>query len=263
MTCWHTLVLTSLVFAVAAQASDYSAPRAGEPPVIDGDPGDPAWDAAPWQAIDQLILGSPPEPGDFSGRYKVVWDEQFLYVLAAIEDDVLHDAHADPLDQYWEDDTFEVLLDADRSGGDHHFNYNAFAYHIALDNQAVDIGPWRSEADRVAQRENRRTFPEHVYSRWQRRPEAVYWEVRLAVYGDDYRDPAPAQPAAAGPDPQPVLPEHLAPGRELGFMVAYCDSDQGSTRERFMTSVPIPLREGHRNWAYMDASVFGLLRLLP
>ena len=34
----------------------------------------------------------------------------------------------------------EIFIDEDNSGGNHQFNFNAFAYHIALDNQAVDIG---------------------------------------------------------------------------------------------------------------------------
>lgn len=234
----------------------YQAPHATAPPVIDGDPGDPAWAGAPWAGINHLVLGEAPEGDDFRARYKVLWDRDYLYILAEIHDDVLHDAHPDPLDNYWEDDTFEVLLDADHSGGDHHYSYNAFAYHIALDNQAVDIGPWRSAADREAGRENRRTFPGHVLSRWQRSAGPVYWEVRVAVYGDDYRDHYPLGET-------PASPETLSAGDVLGFMLAYCDNDGDPHRERFMSSVPLPLREGHRNWAYQDAGVFGTLELLP
>jgi hypothetical protein len=48
--------------------------------------------------------------------------------------------HRDPLVQYWDDDCLEIFLDEDFSGGDHQYNHNAFAYHVSLDNQAIDIG---------------------------------------------------------------------------------------------------------------------------
>ena len=49
------------------------------------------------------------------------------------------DQHADPKYFYWDDDCLEIFIDEDAFGGDHEFNYNAFAYNVALDNQIVDI----------------------------------------------------------------------------------------------------------------------------
>ncbi|MEO0975195.1 MAG: sugar-binding protein, partial [Pseudomonadota bacterium] len=123
---------------------------AHEAPTIDGVPDDKAWAQAPWYPIDSLILGAPPTADDFSGRYRAVWDIDFLYLLAEITDDVLVDAHANPLDSYWNDDTLEIFVDEDASGGNHQFNHSAFAYHIGLDNQVVDIGPFRNAAERAA-----------------------------------------------------------------------------------------------------------------
>ena len=88
------------------------------------------------------------------------------YVLAEIADDVLIDSHPDPLEYYWQDDTFEILIDEDASGGLHHFDYNAFAYHIALDSQVVDIGPYLSDKDREIEIANIRTYREHVQAIW-------------------------------------------------------------------------------------------------
>ena len=41
---------------------------------------------------------------DFSGRFKLLWDEHYLYLMAEITDDILFDQHADPLKLYWDDD---------------------------------------------------------------------------------------------------------------------------------------------------------------
>lgn len=111
----------------------FDAPYANDAPVIDGDPSDIVWSSAKWVHIDQVILGAQLEKEDFSGRYKLVWNEDHLYMLAEISDDVLHDSHPDTLDSYWEDDTLEIFGDEDASGGDHLLNYNAFAYQGTME----------------------------------------------------------------------------------------------------------------------------------
>jgi len=126
--CCLTFYLTIiLVLPVAA----YEAPRADVAPIIDGVMTDAAWKQAKWQKLDHFILGEATNEEDFSGRFKVVWTPERLFVLALITDDVLLDRTADPLEKYWEDDLFEILLDEDASGGPHHTSYNAFAYHIS------------------------------------------------------------------------------------------------------------------------------------
>jgi len=233
-------------------------PYATKAPVIDGDPSDIAWTSAEWVDINHLVLGSQPDENDFKGRYKLVWNKDHLYLLAEITDDVLRDSHADPLLTYWDDDTLEIFIDEDASGGDHLYNYNAFAYHIALDNQAVDIGPFHSDADQQAGKRNIRVFPEHIQAQWKRgneQPHPVYWEVKLAVYGDDFQDSYSAGQKAA-------TPVKLEAGKTLGFMVAYCDSDNGLTREHFMGDIDIEPVDGDRNRGYIDASVFGTIHLV-
>ena len=239
----------------------FDVPFAGQAPVLDGDPSDAAWTSGQWVPMDKLMWGTLPAKDDFSGRYKLAWTADHLYLLAEITDDILHDSHPDPLDQYWEDDALEVFIDADASGGDHLFSYNAFAYHISLDNQAADMGPYLTEEDRQAERRNVRLFPEHVQSVWKRsrdEPYRMYWEVSIAVMGDDFRDSyAEGQKAA-----QPV---QLQAGMTLGFMLAYCDSDgksESGGREHFMGDVEIEPVDGDRNLGYIDASVFGHVTLV-
>jgi len=125
------LSLLSLSLFASNISFAYDAPFAQQAPTIDGINNDSAWAQAAWHEIDQVILGDAPSKEDFSGRYKVVWTKEKLYIIGEIVDDVLIDTHADPLDSYWEDDTFEIFLDEDKSGGLHVDNYNAFAYHIA------------------------------------------------------------------------------------------------------------------------------------
>ncbi|KAA9130542.1 sugar-binding protein [Marinihelvus fidelis] len=236
------------------------APFAKEAPIVDGDPSDPAWEAAAWRPMDKLMLGDMPSSDDFSGRYKVVWTRDHLYLLAQITDDVLLDSHPDPLDHYWEDDTLEIFVDEDDSNGDHQFNYNAFAYHVGLDNQAVDTGPFRSPEDEAAGKQFIRVFPDHILSRWQRSHDAgkyVYWEVRITVYGSNFKD-------SYATGETPARPVTLSAGKELGFMVAYCDADvPGEGREHFVGDMEIEPVDGDRNRGWIDAGVFGKLVLKP
>lgn len=227
----------------------YQAPKALVAPVIDGNADDAAWANAPWQAIDQLILGTQPSPEDFTGRFKLVWTASKLYLLGEIVDDVLIDTHADPLDQYWEDDTFEIFIDEDRSGGDHLESHNAFAYHISIDNQAVDYSSYGKPE----------YYTHHVQSKWQRdsqNPNAIIWEVSFDIYPDTYRDDNLDGKHAA----KPVV---LKAGKKMGFMAAYCDSDNAvDGRQHFMSSFDIPAVDGDKNRGYKDASVFEHLTLV-
>ncbi len=231
------LLASSNVFA-------YDAPYAGTAPTIDGDANEPVWSNAKWANIDQLTLGTQPTPDDFSGRFKVVWTPQKLYFLAEIVDDILIDTHANPLKQYWEDDTLEIFLDQDLSGGNHLDNYNAFAYHIALDNQVVDHN----------QDGQPRLLNSHIESHWKRssgQDNRIIWEASVDVYPDTFTD-----------KDNTAKPVNLAADMKMGFMVAYCDSDGPQGREHFIGSYDIPAVNGDKNRGYIDASVFDTLTLI-
>ena len=234
----HVLYLMSLFMLThtiwAGEA--YEAPMTPKAPVIDGVAGESYWKWAPWRNIDKVVLGETPAAEDFSARYKVMWRGQQIFVMAEITDDVLADNHADPLDKYWEDDCFEILIDADHSGGDHTFNNNAYAYHIALDNQAVDLG-----SD-----EKPYLIRGHLRSSWRRNakaPNVVVWEVALTVYDEDKI-------------------KTLQAGDVMGFMMAYCDADGKGTRDNFMVDVDVEPVDGDKNRGWIDASVFGDLKLV-
>lgn len=229
----------------------YDAFYVSRAPIIDGLSDDFAWTGAAWHPLDTLIIGSALDPNDFSGRFKIVWTSERIYLLAEIIDDVLIDSHANPLELYWDDDALEVFIDEDASGGNHQFNYNAFAYHIALDNQAADIGPFRNASDEKSGQAFVRLFPKHITSRWQRsfvEPNKIVWEVSMAVFDDTFVDDSS----------KPVI---LKAGKQMGFMLSYCDADSTDGREHFISSQDIPAINGNKNRGYIDASVFGLLTL--
>jgi hypothetical protein len=230
--------LTSAADGHAEGRSEYRAPRAALAPVIDGVADDSAWQQARWREIDQRWLGPEYDASDFQGRFKVVWTAERIYILAEIVDDILFDSHRDPLVQYWDDDCLEIFLDEDFSGGDHQYNHNAFAYHVSLDNQAIDIG-----TDKAA-----RSYSQHVQSRWRQQGDKVVWELAIDVYPGTYRDDAP--------DNQPL---RLSAGKVMGLMVAYCDNDGSEIRENFVGSESVTAGKTDRGW--IDANIFGKLIL--
>lgn len=216
----------------------YYAAHAAQAPTVDGVGDETVWQSAQWQSLDQTWLGPEYSADDFQGRYKVVWTGAKLYLLAEIVDDVLVDSHSDPLTQYWDDDCLEIFLDEDFSGGDHQFNHNAFAYHISLDNQAIDMSTSKTP----------KAYNHHIQSRWQRQGDKLIWELSLDVYSDAYQDLA-----------ENNQPETLYAGKVIGMMAAYCDNDGSPMRENFIGSELVPGQDKNRGWK--DAGLFGKLIL--
>ncbi len=237
----RTLLTIAMTITTANASGNQAITHTDIPPLIDGDGTDAVWSTAPWHPINHLWLGTAPSTDDFSGRYKLLWHSQALYLHLDIRDDVLSDQHADPLVNYWDDDCVEIFIDADASGGDHLHNHNAFAYHVGLDNQAVDIGI-----------DGKPHVFEHVTSRWQRtRNQNLSWEMKINVYDDSFRRNSPQYPIA------------LKDNMKIGFMLAYCDNDGNQTREHFMGSHPITPIDGDKNLGYKTADVFQTWTLLP
>ena len=222
-----------------ADRSHYLAPRAIETPIIDGVADDPAWPQAKWRAIDNIWLGPELSDADFNGRYKVVWTQSKVFLLVEFVDDVLIDTHRNPLEQYWDDDCLEIFIDEDHSGGDHQFNHNAFAYHMSLDNQAIDIGT----------DEKPHNYSSHVESHWKQRADKIVWELAIDIYGDTYVDGSNNN-----------VPVALSAGKVMGLMVAYCDNDGSELRENFIGSESVPSGPKDRGW--IDAGLFGSLVLI-
>lgn len=221
-----------------AQRTEYRAPNAATAPVVDGIADDAAWERAAWHPINVRWLGPEYTPEDFEGRFRVVWTPKRIYLLVEIVDDVLIDTHRDPLAQYWDDDTLEIFVDEDYSGGEHRFNHNAFAYHFSLDNRAIDLGTDGKPRD----------YTHHVASAWKQYDDQLVWEVAIDIYADDYVDGASGN-----------KPVQLEAGKVMGLMVAYCDNDGSELRENFVGSEVV--LSGPKDRGYIDAGLFGSLTL--
>ena len=206
-------------------------------PDIDGKAADPAWEKASWHPIDERWLGGAYTPEDFTGRYKLIWTPEALYILAEITDDVLYDREEDPLTLWWDDDCLEIFIDADNSGGGHQFTHNAFAYHVALDGNVVDIAPGEVPT----------LYNSHVISERQTMDKITTWECKLTVYDDTYKD--------GQVNDQKVLKAD----QKLGFALAYCDNDASKERENFIGSVAVDGEDKNRGW--IDAGIFGTIKL--
>ncbi|KGJ93115.1 sugar-binding protein [Colwellia psychrerythraea] len=250
-------IVSTFLAVITLEVSALEALRTSEKMLVDGVAKEVSWQQAKWQPLDSLILGEQPSADDFSGQFKVMWDEQQLYLLVEITDDVLFDQHADPRHLYWDDDCLEIFLDEDASGGNHQFNFNAFAYHIALDNQAVDIGEKNIDGS-----DNFVLLNDHITSVWRRSeisPNKVIWEVSVRVYDDNFALPVKKGTPSQYKESQPV---NLFVGKKLGFMLAYCDNDGSKEREHFIGSIDIKAVNGNKNLGYITADVFSQLTLI-
>lgn len=101
----------------------YYCPRATGLIVIDGNVNDEAWGDAPWSSNFADILGrTAPEPR-YVTAVKLLWDSEFLYVAAVLEEPRLQGSFLER-DAYifQQDNDFEVFIDPD---GDTH-NYFEF-----------------------------------------------------------------------------------------------------------------------------------------
>ncbi len=238
-----------LLFAISTNIYALEAQRVKDTIIIDGVMNEKDWLLAKWYPLNQLMAGVIPSHEDFNGRFKVMWNAEQLYILAEINDDKLFDSHPNPLDRYWDDDCLEIFIDEDRSGGNHQFNFNAFAYHVALDNQVVDIGPNNKDGST-----NFILLNDHVNSQWKRNvkvPYTITWEVAVKVYPNTFSLSQQANNKAVT----------LTTNKIMGFMLAYCDNDSSDERESFIGSTVITPINGDKNLGYITSDVFDTLIL--
>jgi len=232
---WIILFLFHLNTSFAQ--STYNANQSIIPPTVDGNGTDACWQQATWKSIDQLWLGTAPSTADFQGKYKVTWSGTTLFILAEIVDDVLYDGHTGALDQWYNDDCLEIFIDEDHSKGDHQCNYNAFAYHVAINGDVVDLGTDCNPHLYNSTISSARTNVGTTYT----------WEVAMTIYPSTYTD--------AGPN----TGVSLFDGKVSGLSLAYCDDDGSNTRESFIGSEIMP--SGHNDDNYKTADYFGTLNL--
>jgi hypothetical protein len=212
------------------------------PVVIDGIADDACWKDAQWHPIDQVWIpyGATMKEGDFQGRFKLAWDSLYLYLLAEIVDDSLSDDHSDPLQNWWDDDCLEIFIDENRSKGNHERNNNAFAYHVSIFYDAIDLN---SSGAGVNYKNNIEVVMDTIAE------DTYIWEVAIKNYTSEFN---PGDPEAS----RVILHHH----KLMGFTLAYCDNDETSARENFIGSQYMTAATANNN--YITADYFGSLLLV-
>jgi len=234
-----SLFIIGSLFTLSSTAqSTYNAYEATADPTIDGFATEQCWADADWKTINQVWLGVTPSASDFQGKYKLCWRGTKLFILAEIVDDVLYDGHVDPLDQWYNDDCVEIFIDENFSHGNHQCTYNAFAYHVAINGDVVDLGN-----DCLPH-----LYNSHVNSAHTASGNTYTWEMALTVYDGSYSETGVNTPVT------------LSIGKTSGLSLAYCDDDGSNNRESFMGSEIMPA--GHTNDNYITADYFGQLNLI-
>ena len=211
------------------------------PVIIDGVANDACWEKTDWKPISQVWIpyAGKMATGDFEGKYKVAWDSQYLYLLVEVVDDMLSDDHINPLQNWWDDDCVEVFIDENRSKGNHERNNNAFAYHISLKYDAIDLdaygNPVNYKNNIVVKMD---TIGTHTY----------LWEIAIKNYSAAF--------TLSNPEASRVI---LTPNKIMGLSIAYCDNDQTTGRENFIGSMYMTSATANDN--YITADYFGSLKL--
>lgn len=231
------VLILSIVYACNTANSPNTVAKNIDPIIIDGIADEQTWKNSTWHPIDQVWLGEAMTPNDFTGKYKLSWSDKALYVLVEITDDVLRDQFEDPLTRWWDEDCVEIFIDEDNSGGDHQYNHNAFAYHIDLQGNVVDM---------IA-KDTPKLFNDHLESKRVTTGNTSIWEFKISLVPDTF---------VYGEPFQRVL---LRSGKKIGFAIAYCDNDSSEQRENFIGSVVVEGEDKDRGWK--DAGIFGTIEL--
>lgn len=227
------------IFVAFAGDGKHVAKHTSEAPVIDGVANEKCWETATWYPMDQRWLGEEFDSLDFQGRFKLAWNESKLFLVVEVIDDTLVDFYPKWDTVWWDDDCVEIFIDENNSDGNHQFNHNAFAYHVLLDYNVVDLGPDKQP----------HLYNNHVQTKRTKDGNKYTWEFAITIYNDTFKE-----------DKKENETVKLSENKEIGFMVAYCDNDRSKTRENFVGSIPISGEDKDRGW--IDAGVFGTLQLV-
>lgn len=212
-------------------------------PVIDGNGNDTCWNKADWAPIDQVWIGAAVSETDYSGRFKVLWTSDRLYLLIQVVDDTLRlqpTGLSDVCSNIYNYDCTEIFIDENHSrDGDYSGTYKAIAYHLDTTHVCYYIGGTSGWV----------RLDEHLNYKMKRvAPHIFEYEYEIKIFNDTYVDGSVNTPV------------QLSNGKLLGWSVAYNDNDLGSTRQNMFGSKLIT--EADKNISYYNASAFGELKLV-
>ena len=219
---------------VDREAGDFTALKTTSTIYIDGCSTDADWAKRDWHSRNYVWMGEAVDAEDYQGKFKLAWDNDYLYILVSVMDEHLQPTLADGKDNYWKGDYVEVFIDEDQSGGNHHYNHQAFAYHVSTEGHAID----KSTAQETV------FFDDHVQV--QRSQEGNYhlWEMAIKLYDQGFDE-----------NSENNTPVTIIAGKRIGFSIAYGDNDGKQSRENFMGS-----KKTHgvnNDEGYVNSDVFG------
>jgi hypothetical protein len=99
---------------------EIACPWTARPPIVDGDPGEEAWEAAPWSEDFQDIRGAGWPTPPLRTRVRLLWDDEALYVAAELRETDLWATYTGHDEVIYHEHDFELFLDPD---GDNHDYY--------------------------------------------------------------------------------------------------------------------------------------------
>jgi hypothetical protein len=193
-------------------------------------------------------------PQDFSGRFKIVWTADRLYILAEIIDDIISTTRANtPYLNPENDDCLEIFIDEDASGGNRTSGggNNFFAYHLSFG--GVNVADYVGGSGPGIQNGMILRNSHFNYVVGKNEAANTYtWEIEMKVFDNSY-------PIRNNPDLPPVT---LTEGKVMGFAIAYCDADAKNTREHFIGSMFVKGNsDTARNTSYLYSNQYAKLYL--
>lgn len=126
------------------QPRGYLCMRADTPITIDGLADDEAWSAAPWSEDFVDIEGERCAEPRFRTRMKMLWDEEFFYFFAEMEEPHVWGTLTERDAVIFHDNDFEIFLDPDRDNHEYYeFEMNALntVWDLYLPKPYRDGGP--------------------------------------------------------------------------------------------------------------------------
>ncbi len=217
---------------VKKPSGEFEAGYTDSPMTIDGCNSESAWHNAPWNDMNYVWMSTGAlDSSDYFGRFKVMWDTEYLYLLVDITDEHLFKT---PTETYWQGDYVEVFIDYDNSGGDHLNNHQAFAYHVSTEFHAIDLKTNNTP----------HFFDSNLKAQRTKHEDRYLWEIAIHMYDDTFDESIKANSF-----------EELTKDHTIGFSIAYGDNDGNNQRDHFVGS-----KETHgvgNDEGYKDSKVFG------
>jgi len=212
----------------------FKAHKSKSPIQIDGCSKDAIWSNVDWYDMNYLWMGNKVDSIDYHGRFKLAWDSQYLYILVEVIDEKLNPTLGNGIENYWKGDYVEVFIDEDKSGGNHQFNHQAYAYHVSTEGHAIDKNTLQETV----------FFDDHVEVLRSQEGNKHLWEMAIKLFDNQFNENTTNN-----------IPVKIFAQKSIGFSIAYGDNDGNNSRENFMGSKKT---HGNNNdEGYINSDVFG------